>query len=182
MYKSNSKPNIIRPRRLGIFDSNHWIDLFQYRDLLYMFCWREYKARYKQTALGITWALVQPFVTMVIFSLLLNHAGGINTENEIPYPIYVFSGTLVWQVFSSSLSRGSPALVDQKSLISKVYFPRVYLIIAPITIAIADFFFASIILIGLYVHFGIAPHLSNLIFFPFFSLWLCSLCSPSQYG
>ncbi len=151
-----------------------------------MFCWREFKARYKQTAMGIGWAVIQPFFTMVIFTLLLNGAGGIQAENDIPYPIYAFAGTLYWQIIASSLNRGATSLVDQKALLSKIYFPRIYIVVAPITIAVADFLCASSVLVGLYFYYGIVPDATRLLFVPLFvlmgmlivlgvSLWLSAL-------
>lgn len=161
---------VIRPLRFGLFDRSYWYEIYQYRELFYMFCWREFKARYKQTFLGIGWAVLQPFFTMVIFSLLLNGAGGLKAENDIPYPIYVFSGTLFWQIISASLTRGSSSLVDQKGLLSKIYFPRIYIAVAPITIALADFLCAASVLVGLYFYYGIVPDPAHLVFAPVFVL------------
>ena len=113
-------------------------EIWQYRELLLVFTWRDIKVRYKQTLLGILWAIFPPVLSMIIFSIIFG--GFIETSSDIPYPIFVFVGTLVWTYFSTSLNSSSNSLVNNQSMIQKIYFPRLILPLSSIIAGLLDFF------------------------------------------
>jgi homopolymeric O-antigen transport system permease protein len=160
-------------------------EVWQYRELLYFFVWRDIKVRYKQTALGVAWALLQPLVTMVIFTVIFGHLAGIPGEYGVPYPLFVFAGLLPWQYFASSLTQSSLSVVGSSALVTKVYFPRLLLPFASIGVPIVDFVCSFSILIGMFIWYGRAPHWHAIVI-PFFlgmallvalgvGLWLSAL-------
>lgn len=114
--------------------------------------------RYKQTVLGAVWAVLQPFVSMVIFSLVFGHLAGLHGDYGIPYPLFVFAGLLPWTYFSSSLTQSSMSIVGNANLVSKVYFPRLIIPLASITVPVVDFAISFVILIGMFLWYGRAPH------------------------
>src|SRR3979490_840176 len=107
----------------GRTESQYWRDLFRYRELFYFLAWRDILVRYKQTVIGILWAVLRPFLTMLVFVVIFGKIAKLPTEG-VPYPVLVFGGMLPWQLFSTSLSEGSNSLISNANLISKVYFPR----------------------------------------------------------
>ena len=166
----NSHNIVIKPKK--IFSFSELKEIWNYRELLYFFTWRDLKIRYKQTSIGILWALFQPFITMVIFSVFFGMFGKIPSDN-IPYPVFVFSGLLLWQLFSASLSQASNSLVGNQSLLTKVYFPRLILPISSIFSNLVDFFIASLILVGLMIYYGFLPQLGGLLILPLLVLITC---------
>lgn len=148
---------IIRARSGGYFSLEPLAETFAYRQLLWLFCWREFRSRYKQTVLGAGWAILQPVLTMIVFSVLLGRIAGLEAGHAIPYPLFVFSGTLAWQVLQGGLTRSATSLVDQSALITKVYFPRIFLPMAPLTVGLVDFAMAFLVFLGFYVWYGIVP-------------------------
>lgn len=154
---------IIQPRKkLGLADV---AELWRYRELLFFFTWRDIKVRYKQTVIGIGWAIFQPLTTMIIFSVFFGALLKVSTGG-IPYPIFVYSGLLFWQFFSSSLTEVSNTLVANQSIITKVYFPRLILPLAAIATHLVDFCIASVVLVGLMAYYDYIPHLSGLFILP----------------
>ncbi len=149
---------IIKPQRK--FSWADIAEIWRYRELLYFFTWRDIKVRYKQTVIGIGWALFQPFVTMIVFSVVFGHFGQIPSDN-VPYPIFVFVGLLLWQFFSSSLNDASNSLITNQSIVTKVYFPRLLLPVSVIITNLVDFLISTCILIGLMIYYGYLPHLSG---------------------
>ncbi len=154
---------IIKPKKT--FSLNDFKELWQYRELLFFFTWRDFKVRYKQTVIGVGWALFQPFITMVIFSVFFGALIKVPSDG-IPYPIFVYVGLLIWQFFSSALSDTSDCLVTNKAILTKVYFPRLILPIASVTTKLVDFFIASIILIGMMIYYHYTPNLAGLLILP----------------
>ncbi len=154
---------IIRPKKT--FSLEDVREIWRYKELLFFFVWRDFKVRYKQTAIGISWAIIQPFLSMVVFSLFFGTLIHVPSDG-IPYPIFVYTGLLFWQFFSSSLSETSNSLLSNRSIITKVYFPRLILPIAGVAVQFVDFFVASIVLVGLMVYYGFTPHLSGLYIIP----------------
>jgi lipopolysaccharide transport system permease protein len=151
---------IIKPtRRLAI----NWRELYAYRELFFYFAWRDIKVRYKQTAIGASWAIFQPLITMVVFTLFFNKAAGITSGSTIPYAIFSYSGLLFWNYFSGALTRASSSMVDNQSVITKVYFPRVIPPISSTIVALIDFGVASIVFAGLMVYFRIVPSVLGLV-------------------
>ena len=159
----NTLTTIIKPKKT--FSLRDFRELWNYRDLLYFFTWRDLKVRYKQTVIGAAWAILQPFITMVIFTLFFGTLAKMPSDG-IPYPIFVYTGLLFWQFFSSSLSDTSNVLIANQSIITKVYFPRLILPISGVITKFVDFLIASIILAGLMIYFGFIPHISGLLIIP----------------
>ena len=130
--------------------------LWQYRELLYFLVWRDLKVRYKQTAIGATWAILQPLMTMVIFTVIFGHFAQIPSDG-LPYPIFAYTALLPWTYFASALSRSSSSVVAEAHLISKVYFPRAVLPLAGTVSGIIDFAVAFPLLLGMMIWYGIMP-------------------------
>lgn len=159
----SSTINIIRPKkRLSFKDFK---ELWTYRELLYFFTWRDFKVRYKQTLIGVLWAIFQPLMTMVVFSLFFGKLLKVPSDG-VPYPIFVYVGLLFWQFFSSALSETSSTLISNQSIITKVYFPRLILPLSAVTTKLVDFAIASIILVGMMFYYDYTPHLTGLFILP----------------
>ncbi|MFA5359786.1 MAG: ABC transporter permease [Patescibacteria group bacterium] len=153
----------IRPKKNFSWNDIH--ELWQYRELIYFFTWRDLKVRYKQTAIGAAWAIFQPFITMIVFTIFFGNFAKMPSDG-IPYPIFVYVGLLIWQFFSSALSDTSMCLISNQAIITKVYFPRLILPISAVLTKLVDFFVASIILVGMMIYYGYAPNLIGLLIIP----------------
>lgn len=158
--KSDSVEFIISPPK-GLVDINLG-ELFRYKELLYIFAWRDIKVRYKQTVLGILWAILQPFMTMVVFSVFFGKLAGVPSDG-IPYPVFVYSGLLFWNYFSTSLTTASGCMIANENIIKKVYFPRILLSIASAVTPLIDFGFALVIYFILMLYFGYIPSLVGVL-------------------
>ena len=134
-------------------------ELWQNRELLYFLIWRDIKVRYKQTAVGAAWAVVQPLLMMVVFTLFFGRVAGISS-GDVPYPIFTFSALLPWQLFALGLTLASTSLVVNERLITKVYFPRILVPTAAVLAGLLDFGIAFLLLIGMMIYFGIVPALA----------------------
>lgn len=143
-------------------------ELWEYRELLYFLTWRDIKVRYKQTALGAAWAVIQPVFMMVVFSLFFGKLGHIPSDG-IPYPIFVFCALIPWQLFAFALSESSNSLVGNQSLITKVYFPRLVVPMSAILGGLVDFAIAFVILLSMMAWFRIVPAIT-ILFLPLFVL------------
>jgi lipopolysaccharide transport system permease protein len=143
-------------------------ELWEFRELLFILAWRDVSVRYKQTLLGGLWAIIQPFVTMVIFSVVFGRLAKIPSDN-IPYPIFSYAALVPWSFFVNSLNKSSLSLISNTNLITKVYFPRLILPFSAVIVGIVDFFIAFIILLIMMIFYGIIPTLA-LIYLPFFIL------------
>lgn len=158
--------------------------LWHYRELLYFLIWRDVKVRYKQTALGIMWIVLQPVITMVVFSVLFGQLLNV-PSNGVPYPIFSFAALLPWQYFAGALTRASTSLVGSANLITKVYFPRLVLPLSGVIGGMVDFAVSFVVLIILMIFYGITPTIRVLWLPAFillamltalaFSLWLSAL-------
>lgn len=131
----------------GRTERNYWRDLFRYRELFYFLAWRDVLVRYKQTVIGILWAVLRPFLTMVVFVFIFSKIAKLPTEG-VPYPVMVFAAMLPWQLFATSLSEGSNSLISNSNLISKVYFPRLIVPASAVIVSFVDFLI-SFVLLGL---------------------------------
>lgn len=160
---NGTKITIIRPKKT--FSWNDIKEIWQYKELLYFFTWRDLKVRYKQTAIGVLWALFQPFMTMVVFSVFFGGFAKMPSDG-IPYPIFVYTGLLLWQFFSSALSETSNCMVSNQAIITKVYFPRLILPISSVATKFVDFAIASVILVGLMAYYNYLPNLMGLLIIP----------------
>jgi lipopolysaccharide transport system permease protein len=123
-------------------------ELLDYRELFYFFTWRDIKIKYKQTAFGVLWAILQPFLLMLVFTLFFGKALNVPSDN-IPYPIFVYSGLLLWNIFSSGLANASNSMVTNANIIKKIYFPRLIIPMSAILVALFDFLMAFIVYVGL---------------------------------
>ncbi|MGQ0792549.1 MAG: ABC transporter permease [Deltaproteobacteria bacterium] len=139
-------------------------DLWRYRELLYFLTWRDIKVRYKQTIIGAGWAVLQPLLTMVVFTIFFGRIASIPSEG-IPYPIFSYSGLLLWTYFSTSVSSSSNSLVGSANLITKVYFPRLIIPLSSAVAGVVDYFIALTILVLMMLYYGFAPGLS-IVFLP----------------
>src|SRR5258708_2974221 len=157
----------IRPTKR--FDFSDIQEIWAYKGLLYFFIWRDLKVRYKQTALGVLWAVFQPFITMVVFSSFFGAMLNVPSDN-VPYPIFVYTGLLFWQFFSGSLTDTSNVLVSNQSIITKVYFPRLVLPISAVATRAVDFIVASLVMAGLMAYYGYIPTISGLLLLPLLSI------------
>jgi lipopolysaccharide transport system permease protein len=159
---------------LRIAPSKGWVplklkDLWEYRELLYFLIWRDIKVRYKQTALGATWAIIQPFFTMVVFSIFFGHLAKVPSDG-IPYPLFSFAALVPWTFFANGLSQSSNSLVGSGTLITKVYFPRLIIPLASVFSGIVDFVLAFLVLLGMMVYYGLFPTTVNVLWLPLFLL------------
>lgn len=145
---------VIRPSRGWI--SLNLRDLWEYRDLLYFLVWRDIKVRYKQTAIGAAWAIIQPFMTMVVFSVFFGGLAKVPSDG-IPYPVFAYCALLPWQLFAHALTESGNSLVANQNLITKVYFPRLVIPLAAVLSGIVDFGIAFPVLLGLMFFYGIVP-------------------------
>lgn len=137
-------------------------ELWRFRELFYFLSWRDIKVRYKQTVIGAVWAVLQPLLTMVIFSVIFGRVAGISS-GVIPYPIFVYSGLLFWDYFSNSLSTASNSLIAEQNIIQKVYFPKIIIPLASTLVFLLDFFFASVVLAGLMIYYHFFPSLVGVL-------------------
>ena len=158
------KTLVIKPKKA--FSLEDIKEVWRYKELLFFFVWRDIKVRYKQTTIGIFWAVIQPFVAMVIFSVLFGKLAGIPSDG-IPYPIFVYTGLILWQFFSAALSDSANVLIANASIITKVYFPRLILPIADTATKLVDLFFSGIVLVFILFYYHYTPHLAGIILFPF---------------
>jgi lipopolysaccharide transport system permease protein len=145
---------IIRPSR-GWLKLN-LRDLWEYRELLYFLVWRDVKVRYKQTVLGAAWAILQPFLTMVVFSIFFGRLAKVPSDG-IPYPIFTYTALLPWQLFAYSLTESGNSLVANQQLITKVYFPRLIIPISAVLAGLVDFAIAFVVLLCMMFYYGIVP-------------------------
>lgn len=140
----------------GRAERHYWRDLWHYRELFGILAWRDVAVRYKQTVIGVAWALVRPFMTMVVFSLLFGRVAKLPSVGA-PYPIMVFAGLLPWFLFSSILSEASNSLIANTNLVSKVYFPRIIIPSATVVVALVDLAINLAMLAALMAWFGFVP-------------------------
>lgn len=159
-------------------------ELYQYRELIYFLIWRDIKVRYKQTVLGVAWAIVQPFFTMLVFSLFFGKLANVPSDG-IPYPIFSYAALVPWTFFANGLTQASNSLVGSANLIKKVYFPRLAIPIATVLSGVVDFILAFVVLVGMMAYFGFAPTI-NILWLPLLlllalvtslgvSLWLSAM-------
>lgn len=158
-----SPTTVIRPKKT--FSLADFKEVWQYKELLYFFTWRDLKVRYKQTTIGVLWAVFQPFITMVVFSLFFGAL--LKTPSDgVPYPVFVYTGLIFWQFFSGALAETSNVLIANQSIITKVYFPRLILPLSAVLTRFVDFIIAAIILIGMMFYYGYVPSVLGAMVMP----------------
>jgi lipopolysaccharide transport system permease protein len=142
----------------GRAERHYWRDLWRYRELFFFLAWRDILVRYKQTVIGIVWALGRPLITMMVFTLVFSKLAKLPSEG-VPYPLLVFAALLPWQFFASAFSGAGDSLISNAGMISKVYFPRLVIPASAVIVSFADFLISGIILVGLMIWYGFAPNL-----------------------
>ena len=175
---------VIKPKK-G-WSALHLRELWHYRELLYFLTWRDILVRYKQAVLGVAWAVLQPVLAMVVFTVIFNKLLGIGTgDYDVPYPLFTYAGLLPWQLFSGSLQRSGTSLVGNSSLLTKVYFPRLVIPTSAVLAGLVDFVISFVVLLVLMAGYGVAPTW-HIVFLPLLvllamltalavSLWLSAL-------
>ena len=166
-----SKLESIKLPMVRIEPSKGWIslnlkDLWEYRELIWIFVWRDLKVRYRQTVIGALWAIIQPFLTMVIFSIFFGGLAGVPSD-KIPYPIFSYAALVPWTFFANSINQASNSLVNSADMIKKIYFPRLTMPLASVFAGLVDFMLAFIILLGMMLYYGFVPTIN--------ALWLPAL-------
>lgn len=141
----------------GLAERHYWRDLWRYRELFFVLAWRDVAVRYKQTVIGLVWALIQPLLTMIVFTVIFSKVAKLPTEGVAPYALLVYAGLLPWQLFSTSLTGASGSLIGNSNLISKVYFPRLIVPTAAVVVSFVDFLISFIILVGLMLWYQFLP-------------------------
>lgn len=167
------KHNLSSRAFVRVQPSHGWVSLklremWDYRELLYFLTWRDIKVRYKQTALGAAWAIIQPCMTMVVFSLFFGQLAKVPSD-DIPYPIFSYAALVPWTFFANGLSQSSSSLVGSANLITKVYFPRLVVPISAVLAGLPDFLLAFVVLLGMMVYYGRTPT-PSVLWLPFFLL------------
>ncbi len=145
-------------------------DLWMYRELIYFMIWREVKVRYKQTMLGAAWAIIQPVLTMIVFTFLFGRIAKLPTDGNIPYPIFSYTALLPWNLFVNALNQASRSLTSNQNMVSKIYFPRLVLPLASILSGLVDFVIAFVILIFLMIYYRVTPSINVIWALPAFLL------------
>ena len=169
----------------GRHELNYWQDLWRYRELFQVLAWRDLSVRYKQTVIGVIWALIRPLLTMIVFTVIFGRIAQLPSDGSTPYALMVFAGMLPWTFFSTGLAEASNSLVNNSNLIGKVYFPRLIVPTAAVVVAFVDFLITFAILAALFVWYQFVPSW-HMIFLPLFvilaflasmgpSLWITAL-------
>jgi lipopolysaccharide transport system permease protein len=143
--------------KAGRSQRQYWKDLWRYRELFYFLAWRDILVRYKQTAVGMAWALIRPFLTMIVFTVVFSSLAKLPSQNNVPYPILIYAALLPWQFFSSALSECSNSLINNANLLSKVYFPRLIVPTSAVIVSFVDFMISGMILVGLMIWYNFIP-------------------------
>jgi lipopolysaccharide transport system permease protein len=169
----------------GRYERHYWRDLWRYRELFQVLAWRDLSVRYKQTAIGALWAVIRPFLTMLVFTVIFGHLAKLPSDGTAPYALMVFAGMLPWTLFATGLAEASNSLINNANLISKVYFPRLIVPIATVVVSFVDFLISFVILILLMAWYNFLPG-RQILCLPFFvvlaflasigpSLWITAL-------
>ena len=145
-------------------------DLWRYRELIYFMIWRDVKVRYKQTMLGAAWAIIQPVLTMIVFTFLFGRIAKLPTDGNIPYPIFSYTALLPWGLFVAALNQASRSLTSNQNMVTKIYFPRLVLPLSSILSGLVDFVIAFIILIGMMIYYKATPSFNAIWALPVFLL------------
>lgn len=181
-----TSPSSESPRTLvleaGRADLQYWRDLWRYRELFLILAWRDVAVRYKQTVIGIAWAFIRPFMTMVVFTVVFGKIAKLPTEGTAPYAVMVFAGLLPWTLFASILNDASTSIVGSFSLISKVYFPRLIVPLSTVLVAVIDFLVSLVILAGLMLWYGVVPGWQILLLPVFVVLTLLCSVGPALWA
>jgi lipopolysaccharide transport system permease protein len=169
---------IIEPGRR---ERHYWLDLWRYRELFRVLAWRDLSVRYKQTVIGVVWALIRPVVTMLVFTIIFGRIAQLPTDGTAPYALMVFAGILPWTFFSNGLSEASGSVLNSANLISKVYFPRLIVPTATVVVALVDFLISFSMLVLLMVWYQFMPDWRILVLPVFVLLAFCASIGPALW-
>ena len=158
----------------------NWNELWRYRDLFLVLAWRDIAVRYKQTVLGIVWAIFQPVITLIVLTFIFNRMANISSGDRTPYPVFLYVGLILWQYYSGTLTNAGNSLVSNAPLIQKVYFPRLIVPATAATTGLLDLLISSVILIGLMVYYGVVPNLVGILLLPL--LLFCTVLTALGMG
>ncbi|HPH31533.1 MAG TPA: ABC transporter permease [Chitinophagaceae bacterium] len=163
----------------GRAEKNYWKDLWHYRELFYILSWRDIKVRYKQTTLGVLWAIIRPLLTMIIFTFVFGKVAKMEVQSVVPYALIVFAGLLPWQFFSNALTESSNSLVGNERLVTKVYFPRMIIPASSVITSFIDFLISFAILLVLFVVYQYMPS-ARIFWMPLF--WIMAFLASFGPG
>jgi len=163
----------------GRAEKNYWKDLWHYRELFYILSWRDIKVRYKQTTLGVLWAIIRPLLTMIIFTFVFGKVAKMEVQSVVPYALIVFAGLLPWQFFSNALTESSNSLVGNERLVTKVYFPRMIIPASSVITSFIDFLISFAILLILFVVYQYMPS-ARIFWMPLF--WIMAFLASFGPG
>ncbi len=169
---------IIEPGRT---EKNYWADLWHYRELFFILAWRDISVRYKQTIIGVLWAIIRPLLTMVVFTVIFSRIAKLPSDGNAPYALMVFAAMLPWSLFSNALSESSNSLISNANLIGKIYFPRLIIPSATLVTAFIDFLISLIILIGMMAYYKFAPGIHMLLLPCFIILAMLASLGPGLW-
>lgn len=169
---------IIEPGRT---EKNYWRDLWRYRELFEVLARRDISVRYKQTIIGVAWAVIRPFLTMIVFTVIFGKVAKLPSDGAAPYPLLVFAGMLPWTFFSTALSESSNSLVSNANLISKIYFPRLIVPAATVVVAFVDFVISFVIMVGMMIWYRFIPDWNTLLLPGFVLLAFLAALGPGLW-
>jgi len=175
---ANEQVLILEPGRA---EKNYWRDLWRYRELFLILAWRDISVRYKQTIIGVAWAIIRPFLTMVVFSVIFGRLANLPSDGDAPYPLLVFAAMLPWSLFATALGEASNSLIGSANLISKVYFPRLIIPTATVVTAFVDFLISFVILVGMMIYYRYMPGWNILLLPAFILLALLASLGPGLW-
>jgi len=179
--KVNRTPERVLVLEAGRAERHYWRDLWSFRELFAILAWRDIAIRYKQTVIGVAWAVVRPLLTMLIFTVIFGRLAHLPSDGAVPYPVLVFAGMLPWMLFSTILSEASNSLVSNANLIGKVYFPRLIVPCASGVVALVEFAITFILLVFMMLRFGFLPDF-RVVFLPLFiALAVLASLGPALY-
>ncbi len=165
----------------GRAEKNYWTDLWRYRELFLILAWRDVAVRYKQTIIGVAWAVIRPFLTVVVFTVIFGKLAGLPSDGTVPYALMVFAGMLPWYLFATSLGEASNSLVSNANLLSKVYFPRLIVPCATVVVSLIDFLISFVILAGMMLWYRFSPSPQILLLPLFIVLALLASIGPGLW-
>lgn len=166
----------------GRADRRYWGDLWRYRELFFILAWRDVALRYKQTVIGLAWAFVRPFTTMVVFTVIFGYIARLPTEGTAPYAVLVLAGLLPWTLVSSIFNDGANSVLGNSQLVSKVYFPRLIIPLAPVIVGLIDFTVGLVILFGVMAWYGMVPGWHILLMPAFIALAVLVAVGPAMWA
>jgi len=178
MPSPNEFKLVIEPGRT---EKNYWKDLWRYRELFYILSWRDIKVRYKQTTIGVVWAIIRPLLTMIVFTFVFGRLANMPSAGNAPYALIVFAGLLPWQFFSNSLSESSNSLIGNTNLITKVYFPRLIIPASSVITSFIDFLISFVILLALFVVYQYTPPVTIFLMPVFWIMAFAASFGPGLY-